>query len=71
MNLRRQAQQSGKPENVVERIVDGRMGKFFQEFCLVEQAFVKDPDKSVKELLPEGASITGFVRFKVGEGEGE
>ena len=69
--LRRQAQQSGKPENVVERIVDGRMGKFFQEFCLVEQAFVKDPDKSVKELLPEGASITGFVRFKVGEGEGE
>ena len=69
--LRRQAEQTGKPENVIERIVDGRMGKFFQEFCLVEQAFVKDPDKSVKDLLPEGASITGFVRFKVGEGESE
>ena len=69
--LTRQAEQSGKPENVIERIVDGRMGKFYQEFCLLEQAFVKDPDKSVGDLLPEGASVTGFVRFKVGEGEPE
>ena len=67
--LMRQAQQSGKPANVIERIVEGRMGKFYQEFCLLEQPFVKDPDKSVGELLPEGASLTGFVRFKVGEGE--
>ncbi len=69
--LTRQAEQSGKPENVIERIVDGRMGKFYQEFCLLEQAFVKDPDKSVGDLLPEGASVTGFVRFKVGEGDPE
>ncbi len=69
--LTRQAEQSGKPANVIERIVDGRMGKFYQEFCLLEQAFVKDPDKSVGDLLPEGASVTGFVRFKVGEGEPE
>ena len=69
--LTRQAEQSGKPANVIERIVDGRMGKFYQEFCLLEQAFVKDPDKSVGDLLPEGASVTGFARFKVGEGEPE
>ena len=69
--LTRQAEQTGKPANVIERIVDGRMGKFYQEFCLLEQAFVKDPDKSVGDLLPDGASVTGFVRFKVGEGEPE
>jgi len=69
--LRRQAEQTGKPENVIERIVDGRMGRFFQEFCLVEQPFVKDPDRSVGDLLPEGGSVTGFVRFKVGEGDPE
>ena len=69
--LRRQAEQTGKPENVIERIVEGRIGRFFQEFCLVEQPFVKDPDRSVGDLLPEGGSVTGFVRFKVGEGDAE
>ena len=69
--LTRQAEQSGKPANVIDRIVEGRMGKFYQEFCLLEQAFVKDPDKSIGDLLPEGASVTGFVRFKVGEGDPE
>ena len=69
--LRRQAEQTGKPENVIERIVDGRIGRFFQEFCLVEQPFVKDPDRPVGALLPEGGSVTGFVRFKVGEGDPE
>ncbi|MFP6662416.1 MAG: translation elongation factor Ts [Myxococcota bacterium] len=69
--LGRQAAQTGKPENVIARIVEGRMGKFFQEFCLVEQPFVKDPDRAVGDLLTEGATIEGFVRFKVGEASSE
>jgi len=69
--LGRQAAQTGKPENVIARIVEGRMGKFFQEFCLVEQPFVKDPDRAVGDLLTEGALIEGFVRFKVGEASSE
>ena len=72
--LRRQAEQSGKPENVIERIVEGRMNKFYQEYCLLEQAFVKDADRSVGDLLGvagEGAGVTGFIRFRVGESEDE
>src|SRR3989304_8319314 len=46
-----QALESGKPEKVVEKMVDGKVGKFFQEVCLLEQSFVKDPDRTVKELL--------------------
>ncbi len=72
--LRNQALESGKPENVVEKIVDGRINKFFAENCLLEQKFVKDPDKSVGELIAESAKAVGrglkivcFVRFKLGE----
>ena len=70
-----QALESGKPEKVVEKMVDGKVGKFFQEVCLLEQSFVKDPDRTVKELLTatiaklgENISIKRFARFKVGEG---
>lgn len=69
-----QAQESGKPEKVVEKMVDGKIEKFFQEVCLMEQSFVKDPDMTVKELLTatiakvgENISIKRFSRFKVGE----
>ena len=72
--LRNQALESGKPENVVEKMVDGRINKFFAENCLLEQKFVKDPDKSVGELIAESAKAVGrrlkivrFVRFKLGE----
>jgi elongation factor Ts len=72
--FRRQAQQEGKPPQVVERIVEGRLKKYYAEVCLLEQAFVKDPDKSVGQLLDEAgkklgqpASVSGFVRFKLGE----
>ena len=68
--LRSQAEQSGKPENVIEKMVEGRLNKFFQEHCLLEQAFVKDPDKSVGKLVEEvagGSQVSGFVRFKLGE----
>ena len=70
-----QALESGKPEKVVEKMVDGKVEKFFQEICLLEQSFVKDPDRTVKELLTatiaklgENISIKRFARFKVGEG---
>ena len=68
--LRAQAEQSGKPDNVVEKMVEGRLNKFYKEHCLLEQPFVKDPDKSVAAMLKEvasDASVTGFVRFKLGE----
>jgi elongation factor Ts len=67
--LRNQALQSGKPENIVENMVKGRINKFFAEFCLVEQVFVKDPDKKVGDVLKEagGASVTSFLRYKLGE----
>jgi elongation factor Ts len=76
--FRRQAEQEGKPAKVIERIVEGRIKKYYGEVCLLEQRFVKDPDKSLKQLLEEvGAtlgspvSITSFVRFKLGEAASE
>jgi elongation factor Ts len=72
--FRNQALGEGKPEKIVDRIVEGRIKKYYSEVCLLEQAFVKDPDKSVSSLLAEaggklGASIrvTAFVRFRLGE----
>jgi elongation factor Ts len=71
---RAQAGEMGKPDNVVEKIVDGKMKKFFQENCLLEQPYVRDPDMTVQDLLNEliakiGENITikRFVRFQVGE----
>lgn len=70
-----QAAQSNKPEKVIEKMVDGKIEKFFQEACLLEQPFVKNPDITVKDLLTatlaklgENISIKRFARFKVGEG---
>lgn len=65
--LTSQALESGKPEKVVEKMVEGRINKFFAENCLVEQKFVKDPDRSVRELLAEAGQVARFVRFKLGE----
>lgn len=73
--LRNQAMNEGKPANVVDRIVEGRLGKFYEENCLMEQAFVKDPDKNIETLLKEKIasigekiSIRRFARFELGEG---
>ena len=64
-----QAQDSGKPAAIIEKMVDGRIRKYLAEITLVGQPFVKDPDKTVGALLGEtGASVSGFVRFEVGEG---
>ncbi len=64
-----QAKASGKPASVVEKMVEGRLRKHLQEVTLLGQPFVKDPDRSVAELLEKnGASVIRFVRFEVGEG---
>ena len=70
-----QAQNEGKPANIAEKIVTGRLDKYFQEVCLMEQAFVKDPDKTIQDLFTEltakiGEKITirRFSCFRLGEG---
>lgn len=72
---RTQALESGKPEKVIEKMVDGKVDKFLKEICLLEQAFVKNPDITINELLTaaiaklgENISVRRFARFKVGEG---
>ena len=64
-----QAQDSGKPPEIVEKMIDGRIRKFLSENSLTEQAFVKDPDMTVGKLVSAaGAEVLGFTRFEVGEG---
>ena len=64
-----QAAESGKPANVIEKMVEGRIKKFLGEITLVGQAFVKDPDQTVAQLLSsKGAKVARFVRLEVGEG---
>ena len=59
----------GKPEAIAEKIVLGRIGKFYSEICLVDQAFVKDPNKKVSQMLKENDSeVIEFARFEKGEG---
>ena len=72
---RAQALEEGKPERIVDRIVKGRMEKFYQRVCLMEQPFVKDEDKTIQDLITDSIAKLGenivlrrFVRYKVGEG---
>lgn len=72
----KQAAQSGKPEKVIEKIVEGRIAKFYSEVCLLEQAFVMNPDQTVGQLLGARGkevggevAIAGFVRFRLGEAQ--
>jgi elongation factor Ts len=71
---REQVKQEGKPEKMWDKIVEGKLNKFYKESTLLEQPFVKDPDKSIKDLITEVAAKTGekitvrrFARFKLGE----
>jgi elongation factor Ts len=71
---REQAKSQGKPENIIEKIAVGKLDKFYSEICLMEQPFVKDPDKTIENLvtetiarLGENISIRRFCRFKIGE----
>ncbi len=73
--LAEQARASGKPEEIVQKMVDGRMRKYFEEVCLMEQAFVIDPDSTVAKAVEAAAKdigapvkVTGFLRFALGEG---
>ena len=64
-----QARESGKPEEIIEKMIVGRVAKFLKESSLVDQPFVKDPDTTVGKLVKaEGAEVLSFVRFEVGEG---
>ncbi|MEC7936122.1 MAG: translation elongation factor Ts [Candidatus Neomarinimicrobiota bacterium] len=69
-----QAKDSKKPDNVIEKIVEGKMEKYFQEICLLEQPFIKDSDKTVKDLITEAIATLGenitvgrYTRFAIGE----
>ncbi|KAA0547908.1 elongation factor Ts [Bacillus sp. BGMRC 2118] len=67
--LTQQALNEGKPENIVQKMVEGRMGKFFEDVCLLDQSFVKDPDQKVRKFVEsKGATVVNFVRYEVGEG---
>ncbi|HLS06508.1 MAG TPA: translation elongation factor Ts [Bacillota bacterium] len=67
--LKTQALNEGKPEHIVEKMVEGRLGKFFEEICLLEQEFVKDPDVTVEKYVKQhDATVKTFVRYEVGEG---
>lgn len=73
--LKAQALNEGKPAHIVDKMVEGRIGKYYEENCLMEQSFIKDPDKTIQTLLNEkiatigeNISIRRFVRFELGEG---
>lgn len=73
--LRAQAKNEGKPDNIVEKMLVGRIEKFYKEICLMDQPFIKDPDKTVSQLVTEkiatigeNISIRRFARFERGEG---
>ncbi len=72
--LAKQAQEEGKPANVAEKIVEGRIGKFYSEICLLEQAYIKDDKQTVEQLIKEAISTIGeniqigsFYRIAIGE----
>jgi elongation factor Ts len=73
--LKAQALNEGKPEKIIDKMVEGRIEKFYKEICLLEQPWIKDPDKTIGQLLTEKISTIGeninirrFVRFERGEG---
>jgi len=75
---RAQAREAGKPEKIMEKIVEGKLEKYYSEVCLLEQPFIKDPDRTMQDLLNgligklgEKVEIRRFIRFQVGEGMGK
>ena len=72
--FKEQAKSEGKPDNIIEKIVEGRLVKFYQESCLIEQTYIKNPDKKIKDLLNETIATLGenitinrYIRFAIGE----
>ncbi len=73
--LKAQALNEGKPEKIVEKMIEGRLDKFYKDICLLEQPFIREPDKTVQDMVKENISKIGeninvrrFVRFEMGEG---
>ncbi|MFS0782271.1 translation elongation factor Ts [Bacillus sp. 1P06AnD] len=67
--LTEQALNEGKPEKIVAKMVEGRLGKFFEEICVLDQSFVKNPDVKVGQFIEStGGKLTSFIRYEVGEG---
>jgi elongation factor Ts len=67
--LTQQALNEGKPEKIVAKMVEGRLGKYFEDVCLLDQTFVKNPDQKVRQFAEsKGATVREFVRYEVGEG---
>ena len=73
--LTQQAKNEGKPDHIIEKMVEGRIVKFYEQICLLDQSFIKDPDMKIQDLLNEKISKIGenlkirrFVRYEVGEG---
>ncbi|MEI5906202.1 translation elongation factor Ts [Bacillus spongiae] len=67
--LTQQALNEGKPEKIVAKMVEGRLGKYFEDVCILDQTFVKNPDQKVRQFVEsKGAKLTDFVRYEVGEG---
>jgi len=73
--LRAQALNEGKPEKIVDKIVSGRISKYYEDYCLLDQSFVKEPERKVKDILAEKVATLGenikirrFVRYEMGEG---
>ena len=72
--LKSKQNQRVNPEHIIEKMIDGRLQKFYQESCLLEQTYIKDPDKKIKDLITESIatigeniSISRFTRFAIGE----
>src|SRR5262249_17778037 len=72
---RQQALETGKPEKVIDKIIEGKIERFYSETCLMEQAFIKDPDKKVSDIVNEAVARLGeniqirrFARYHLGEG---
>jgi elongation factor Ts len=61
--IRTQIRQEGKPEAMVDKIAEGKIGKFYKDICLIEQVFVKDPSKTIQQILPQNMQIVKFVRY--------
>ncbi len=68
---RAQAASSGKPANVVEKIAEGKMKEYYATFCLLDQAFIKDPKTNVGQLLEQGVAVRRFARYRVGDESGK
>lgn len=71
---RAQAKEAGKPDNIIDKIAEGKLGKFYKENCLMSQAYVRDPDKTIADFLNEVIAKTGenivirrFARYQLGE----